>query len=251
MRIAVLADIHGNLAALEAVLGDIGAQRIDRIVDLGDRVSGPLWPGETLERLVALRIPAVRGNHDRQVGASAREGLGLSDAFAFDALDAAQRQSLANLPFRMDVLPGITALHATPENDERYLLDDIRDGQLLRAPVAKIVRRVGATDARIILCGHSHRADLVQLPDGPLILNPGSVGCPAYVDSSGRPHVSEAGSPHARYAILQPDGSPGRGTVEFRAIAYDWPMAARRAEANGRPDWAFALRTGFMPRSKA
>lgn len=251
MRIAVIADIHGNLAALEAVIGDIGEQRIDQVVDLGDRVSGPLWPRESLERLVELRIPGVRGNHDRQVGASAREGLGLSDAFAFDALDAAQRQSLTDLPFLRAVLPGIEAFHATPGSDERYLLDDIRDGQLFRAPVAKIARRVGATDARIILCGHSHRADLVQLPDGPLIVNPGSVGCPAYDDPSGHPHVSEAGSPHARYAILQLDGAPERSTVEFRAIAYDWEKAARRAEMNGRAEWAWALRKGVMPQREA
>ena len=42
----------------------------------------------------------------------------------------------------------------------------------------------------------------IQLPDGPLILNPGSVGCPSYDDPGADPHVSESGSPYARYAVL-------------------------------------------------
>ena len=66
MRIAVLADIHGNLLALEAVLADVAARGgADILVDLGDRVSGPLWPAQTLARLSDLPIVAVRGNHDR------------------------------------------------------------------------------------------------------------------------------------------------------------------------------------------
>lgn len=251
MRLAILADIHGNCLALEAVIADLAGQSIDRVVDLGDRVSGPLWPRETLELLERCGIPGVRGNHDRLAGSVTRDGLGLSDSFAFDALDGKQRESLARLPFRLSVAPGIEAFHATPENDERYLLDSIGEGRLMRADRAKIAARLGETEARIILCGHSHRAELVQLPNGPMIVNPGSVGCPAYHDPTGRPHVSEAGSPHARYAILDLDESPKAPTVKFRAIGYDFEAAARRAEANGRAEWAFALRTGFMPTGKA
>jgi diadenosine tetraphosphatase ApaH/serine/threonine PP2A family protein phosphatase len=88
---------------------------------------------------------------------------------------------------------------------------------------------------------------MLKLPDGgPLVVNPGSVGCPAYADPDGDPpHVSEAGTPHARYAILTLDGSLG-ARVEMIALPYDHEAAARRAEANGRPDWARALRTGLM-----
>jgi predicted phosphodiesterase len=251
MRLGVIADIHGNLPALEAVLADLATQRVDHVVDLGDRVSGPLWPRETLDRLVELGIPGVRGNHDRLAGSTSRDGLGLSDSHAFDALDAPRRQSLADLPVRLTVLPGIEAFHATPDHDERYLLDDMREGRLVRAAPGTIKARLGATDARIILCGHSHRAELIQLPGGPLILNPGSVGCPAYDDPSGQPHVSEAGSAHARYAILELVDSLSVPKVEFRALAYDWEKAAQRAEANGRAEWAFALRHGLMPAAKA
>lgn len=56
MRIAVLADIHGNVLALDAVLDDLRRRGgADLIVNLGDCVSGPLWPRETMERLEALR----------------------------------------------------------------------------------------------------------------------------------------------------------------------------------------------------
>ncbi len=65
--------------------------------------------------------------------------------------------------------------------------------------------------ARVVLCGHSHRPELIRLPDGVLLLNPGSVGCPAYDDPSAPPHVSEAGSPHARYALLEFRHGEGRG----------------------------------------
>lgn len=248
MRLAVISDIHGNVLALEAVLADLERQRIDRVVDLGDRVSGPLWPAETFRRLAALGIEGVRGNHDRIVGENARAGMGPSDVFAHDALGAVEREALAALPFSREFAPGVVGFHATPAHDERYLLDDIVDGRIVRAPLDKITRRLGPPPARIVLMGHSHRPDMVRLPDGTFLINPGSVGDPGYDDSTGQKHVSEAGTPHARYAILDLSGSESMPDVTFRALAYDCERAARRAADNGRPDWAHALRTGFMPR---
>jgi predicted phosphodiesterase len=52
MRIAIIADIHGNLPALEAVLADIEHRTVDRVINLGDCVSGPLWPREVCDRLM-------------------------------------------------------------------------------------------------------------------------------------------------------------------------------------------------------
>src|SRR5262249_29158121 len=98
--------------------------------------------------------------------------------------------------------------------------------------------------ARAVLCGHSHQQHLIQFPDGPLVLNPGSVGCPSYDDPGPDPHVSEAGSPHARYAILTIDEQ--RMSAEMLVVAYDWRAAAARAEKNGRPEWANGLRTGWF-----
>ena len=67
MRIAAVSDIHGNLFALDAVLADIERRAVDLIVNLGDIVSGPLLPSGTAQRLMALRLPTIRGNHERQV----------------------------------------------------------------------------------------------------------------------------------------------------------------------------------------
>src|SRR5262249_4722877 len=76
MRIAVISDIHGNLAALEEVLADIVRRGADVTVNLGDICASPLWPRETFERLEGLNLPTVRGNHDRWVAERPREILG-------------------------------------------------------------------------------------------------------------------------------------------------------------------------------
>jgi predicted phosphodiesterase len=246
MRIAVLADIHGNLLALEAVLHDLERRRPDLVVDLGDCASGPLWPRETMERLVRLGALTVRGNHDRQVSSLAPEQMGPSDRYAYGELTPEQRILLGALPSTRRVAEGILACHATPAKDDLYLVEEIERGRLVRADPEAIAGRLGAVEAKIVLCGHSHRADLVRLADGPMVLNPGSVGCPAYDDASEPAHVSEAGTPHARYAVLELDAGAG-AAVEFFAVAYSHEDAARRAQANGRADWAHALRTGFMP----
>lgn len=247
MRIAILSDIHGNLRALEAVFEDIGRRRVDQVLDLGDRVSGPLWPRETFDEMSRRGIPGVRGNHDRLAGSLSCAGLGASDRHAFEALDAQSRAALAALPFRRIFLPGIEGFHATPDHDDRYLMDDIHEGRLVRAAMSKIERRLGGPRAPILLMGHSHRADVIRLGDGTILLNPGSVGCPAYQDDTGVAHVSEAGTPHARYAILDCAASFENPEITFCMVAYDHDAAARQASANGRPDWAHALRTGWLP----
>jgi predicted phosphodiesterase len=244
-RLAVIADVHGNLPALEAVIADIAQRRIGDVVNLGDCASGPLWPRETCARLMREPWPTVRGNHDRWVAEGTPHGP--SDTHALAELDAAQVRWLGGLApaVRQDA---ITLFHATEEDDTRYLLEDVEGGRLVRAAPARVASRLGpsAVGASVLLCGHSHQPHMLKLPDGPLVVNPGSVGCPAYADPDGDPpHISEAGTAHARYAVLALDGSLG-ATVEMVALPYDHEGAARRAEANGRPDWARALRTGLM-----
>ena len=243
MKLAVIADIHGNLPALEAVLADIARRGVTRIVDLGDCVSGPLWPRETCEVLMARGFPTVRGNHDRWVATLAPSDLGPSDRYTFGALDEAQRQWLGALPAMVRFDDGILAVHGRPGDDNRYLLEDIERGRVVRAPAAKIARRLDGTDAAVVLCGHSHQQHMVRVPGGPLVINPGSVGLPAYRDPDGIAHVSEVGSPHARYALIGDDG--GAMTIELVALEYDHTSAAKRGLANGSPGWEHALATGF------
>jgi putative phosphoesterase len=183
MRLAVLADIHGNILALEAVLSDLAMRKPDLVVDLGDCASGPLWPRETMDRLSELKLPTVRGNHDRQVATLSPDEMGLSDRFAFDQLEEKYRARLKALPFRLNVAPGVLAFHAAPAADDVYLVEEVDGARLVPSHPDAIAKRLGAVDAKLVLCGHSHQARVVQLPGGPIILNPGSVGCPAYEDT--------------------------------------------------------------------
>ena len=243
MKLAVIADTHGNLPALEAVLADIARRGVTQIVDLGDCVAGPLWPRETGELLMARGFPTVRGNHDRWVATLAPADMGPSDRYTYGALDEAQRRWFGDLPATLKVDADSFAVHGVPDDDNRYLLEDIEQGRLVRAPADAIAQRLGRTDAALVLCGHSHQQHMVRLPDGPIVLNPGSVGLPAYRDPTGVPHVSEVGSPHARYALVS--RANGSMTIELVSLDYDHASASKRAAANGSPGWAHALATGF------
>ena len=245
MRIAVIADIHGNLPALEAVLDDIQRRNVDRTINLGDCVSGPLWPREVCDLLMARDDLTIRGNHDRWVSGADPTRMGASDRYAYSQLNQDHRAWLAALPAFAHADHGIFACHGTPTSDNQYLIEDVSEHRLVRANPSTIRERLGDVQARVVLCGHSHQQHLIQLPHGPFILNPGSVGCPSYDDPGADPHVSESGSPHARYAMLT---IGEQVSAELIAVAYDWKAASARAETNGRAEWAYGLRTGwFMP----
>ena len=79
MRIAVVADIHGNVRALRAVMDDLEEVAADRVINLGDTVSGPLEAAETADLLISLAWTTVRGNHDRQLLDRSEAEMGLSD----------------------------------------------------------------------------------------------------------------------------------------------------------------------------
>ena len=246
MRLAVIADIHGNLPALEAVLADLRRRGTDRVVNLGDCVSGPLWPRETMDLLDTLGLPTVRGNHDRWVAETPRERMHASDAFAHDRLtrSAAPRRSV-HCPLGSISATASLPCTAQPRDDNEYLLDDVVDGGLALARPQRIAERLGEMRATVLLCAHTHQARIVRGPRDMLIANPGSVGCPGYVDPTPPAHVSEAGSPHARYAMLT--RASERWSVDLIAIEYDWTSASKRAAENGRPEWAQALATGYRP----
>jgi predicted phosphodiesterase len=244
MRIAVIADIHGNLLALESVLADIEHRAVDRVINLGDCVSGPLWPREVCNLLMGRNDLTIRGNHDRWVARSDPTRMGASDRYAYTQLNQDHRAWLGALPTPTETEHGVLACHGTPNDDNQYLAEEVFDSRLVRAHLATIRERLGDVRARAVLCGHSHQQHLIQLPDGPLVLNPGSVGCPSYDDPGADPHASEAGSPHARYAIITIDER--QISAEMLAVAYDWTAAAVRAEKNGRPEWAYGLRTGWF-----
>jgi hypothetical protein len=78
------------------------------------------------------------------------------------------------------------------------------------------------------------------------VVNPGSVGLPAYENTWAGLHYVETGSPHARYAVIDWDAKAAR--VEFIALEYDWESASKEAAEADRPDWARALATGYALR---
>lgn len=245
MRIAVLSDIHGNLAALDAVLADVARRGCDLAVNLGDILSGPLFPAQTAARLMALELPTIRGNHERQLLEQSSERMGASDAYARTCLDEAQLDWLRALPTELRLNKFVYLCHGTPGSDLEYFLEDVDAGGYHAAAPERVRTRAGAIDAELILCGHTHTPRVVRLDDGRLIVNPGSVGLQAFTWDRPLPHAVENGSPHARYAIVE-RGAQG-WSMESIALAYDWESAARAADQRGRPEWAHALRHGRMP----
>lgn len=244
MRIAVLADIHGNFDALSAVVEDLEAVRPDLVVNLGDSLSGPLKARETADFLMARDWPTVRGNHDRYIVEKAIEEMGASDRAAAGELEQRHRDWLGRLPFNARVDDGVAMFHATPTDDNRYLTERVVDGRSKMRPVDLVQAETAGIDASLILCGHSHLARVMELPDGRCVFNPGSVGQPAYDDVLPSPHVMQAESPHARYGIAERCRAGWR--FSFRALRYDWHAAAALAASRGRADWAHALSTGFV-----
>jgi predicted phosphodiesterase len=255
MRIAFVSDIHGNLPALEAVRAELQRDPVDAVVNLGDIVSGPLWPRETAERLMALAWPTIAGNHERQLLTLPRERMGESDAFAAAALRPQQLDWLRALPPTLRLPGDVWCVHGTPASDLRYLMETTMPDYAPRgspgiraAGAAELRERIGTERAALLACGHSHVPRLAQIDAMPIV-NPGSVGLPAFDDDHVHRHVVEAGSPHARYA--RAESGADRWSVQLCSVAYDHEAAARRAAANERPDWAHALRTGFALRPAA
>ncbi len=227
--IAVLSDIHGNLPAMEAVVADAQARGCTHFANLGDILSGPLWPRETAAWLMERGWPTIAGNHERYLFEPQAPFAGPLDAFARSQCTPAQLGWIAALPVEM-ALPGAWCTHATPGNDEQMLLETILpDGRIVAADEAEIVARLGACRQDLLLHGHSHVPRQVTLADGRRIANPGSVGLPSHL-------ASQPGTAKAQYLILE------KGAVTLLATGYDHECAARRAEANGSPGWARMLR---------
>ncbi len=241
---AVVSDIHGNILALRAVIEDLARRRITKVVDLGDDASGPLWPLETTRLLMSLGWTHAAGNHDRLIAGAPPASLKPSDAFAFSRLGKAEREWLGSHPRIARIEEEIVGFHGTPDDDEGYLVETAESGRVRIAHPDIVLDRLGSLRSPVILCGHTHLQRCLSLPGGGLVINPGSVGLPAYAETENNPHLVESGSPHARYAIVS--GDHGSWSVEFVLLAYEWGRAADKARADGRSDWEQALRTGFM-----
>jgi predicted phosphodiesterase len=239
---AVISDVHGNTWALDAVLEDVRRRGIEDVVNLGDSAYGSLDPAGAVDRLRNAGVSSISGNQDRVIFERSEEGRGSADhRFAMGRLRKQHLGWLEGLP-ALHVAAGVLFCHGTPRSDETYLLEKVtRWGVFLNDDDA-ILEHLRDTEEEVVCCGHSHVPRIARLSDGRLVVNPGSVGLPAYADDSPYPHAMETGSPHARYAVLSRQS--GGWTVEHVSVPYPWRVAATVARRNGREDRARCIETG-------
>lgn len=250
MRIGCLSDIHGNAFALEAVLADASRLAIDRWIDLGDSLYGPLEPLKTWRLLRSIGAVSCAGNEDRLVVEAFDAGSTANATARYTIGDLGREpvEWLRTLPRAVSDPAGIAGCHGTPASDTAYLLEDVSTGRMRLRALESIERDLASVAAPLVACGHSHVPRVVELAGGRLAVNPGSVGLQAYDDDRPRPHVVETGGPEASYAVL---GSlDGRWLVEHRRVPYDHEAAASLARRNGRGDWARWLATGMAGRAR-
>jgi predicted phosphodiesterase len=221
MRIAVLADVHGHLPALEAVLAEVDTAGVDAIVLNGDIATGPM-PGPTLDRLLELgdRVVWVHGNCERELVAAYDGHLDpeLADVarapaeYCASKLSRRHRDRLADLPLSvaLDVtgLGPVRFCHATTRSDTEIVLVD--------SPVDRYRAAFEAATEPTVVLGHTHMP-FDRLADRRRFVNPGSVGMPY-------------GGAGAFWALLGPDVVLRRTPVDaeatavtFRAHAADYP----------------------------
>lgn len=216
MRIAVLADIHGNLPALRAVLNELDQEPVDAIVVAGDVVAGP-FVRETLELLDARREPTrwVRGNSERDAVAI-YDGAPVSDdpagraaAWSAQALDSRWRDELAAWPISF-ALDDVCFCHGSPRRDDEILTRATPDDVLSEA-LADVAEP-------LVVGGHTHQQTVRNVRETLTYANAGSVGMPY----EGRP---------AAFWMIVEDGVPTP-----RETSYDLHEAVRELRTSGYAD---------------
>ncbi|HEV2140631.1 MAG TPA: metallophosphoesterase family protein [Candidatus Dormibacteraeota bacterium] len=215
MKVAVLADIHGNLPALEAVLAEVDVAAPDLVVVCGDVASGPL-PAETIDLLRALPgARFVQGNADRGLVTSFDGGRqsrlpGPAADWAAAQLSREQRDFLASfsatVAVDVDGLGRVLFCHGSPRSDEEMMTSETADERLREF--------MAGVDADVVVCGHTHMP-FDRTSGSVRVINPGSVGMPY-------------GEPGAHWALL---GSE----IEMRRTDYDRNAAAQRIRQSAWP----------------
>ncbi|WP_109212025.1 MULTISPECIES: metallophosphoesterase family protein [Microbacterium] len=235
-RIAVISDVHGNLTALEAVLADIGARGITRIVNLGDNVGKGPRGSPTTERLREVCEVNIRGNWDDFIG---RLGDEEPEEMRWwrDELSAAQREWLGGLPLSHDLLMSgrlIRLFHASAESPHvrvRFRHTDEEFDGMFRATAMT----GDGPEPTVVGYGDVHDA-YIHSRDGRTLFNAGSVGNPL-------------DEPTPSYVILEgvlDTAEPAPFEVRFVRVPYDVDAEVAEAERVGMPQravWAVELRT--------
>ena len=236
MRVAALFDIHGNLPALEAVLAEIRAAGVDRVVIGGDVLPGPM-PRECLDLVLDLEIPAdfIIGNGDRETVA-AIHGMASSavpaafrETMAWNAaqLTDADEQTILGWPLSktlgIDGLGKVLFCHATPRNDTEVFTAGTSDEKL-----RPIFEPLGVN---VVICGHVHM-QFDRMVGATRVVNAGSVGMPF-------------DAPGAYWLMLDSE-------IALRKTHYDLERAAQRVRQTAYPQAeTFATHSILNPPSRA
>lgn len=253
-RLALFSDVHGNLAALDAVLADICEAGVTERYCLGDLIGYGPEPAAVIDRVRSLEIPTVRGNYDDGVGnrrgecgcyyatPAARDDGVASYAFTDAALGDTDAAWLAALPDQLRLEDGgvrVLLAHGSPRKINEYLLPDRTDEQL--------VRLATAADADVVCVGHVHvpyhRA--MTADDGRSVhyVSSGSAGKPKDGDPRacwvelvvGAQADVRSAAPGDDAAGPAGDGLVWVGAIVHR-VAYDTEAVAAAMRAAGLPD---------------
>jgi putative phosphoesterase len=239
MKIGLIADIHGNLFALDAVLAELAAERVDRVVCLGDiALLGPR-PSEVIGRLRSLDCPSVLGNVDalllgHTAADQSDEALTTwSAAQLSDADRAYLRACPMTLEVPLDTSVTLLACHGSP----RSYYEVISAG----TPPAELLAMIAEPRPALMAGGHTHR-QLVRRDAETMFINPGSVGLPGVGPKHPLLELNRTIS-WAEYAVL--DAHNGHLSVNLRRIPLDLDRMFADARASGMPDldWWLSLWT--------
>ncbi len=240
--LAIISDIHGNSTALKEVIKDIKSRGINTIVNLGDSLYGPLDPAGTFSIISENEMISISGNQDRFL----LECLGHETGIP--TLESVKTQLTHDMISWMKMLEFDTIVnnrvyccHGTPQRDSDYLIEQLNEGFIYVRPETELNEILKNIDQSIVVCGHSHVPNLIKAGRF-TIINPGSVGLPAYDDDEPVYHKMENHNPSACYSILEFD--TGGVKIDQVSLPYDFEKAAQLAEKNNRTDWARWIRTG-------
>jgi putative phosphoesterase len=246
-RIAALSDVHGNIVALEAVLTDVAREKPDRIVVAGDLVLNgpePVAVADLLRNLAAEGAAVIAGNTDVAVAdfdfAAAFPWMtdGVPDAI----VDAAEWAHEALGEERVDWLRGLPAERRMRAEDDTLVLvchaspGSQTAGLDQNLDPSVTIERVAPTDARVIVCGHTHMPEVREL-GWKVIVNDGSAG---YVFD---------GDPTASWALIDIDA--GEVTAEIRRTDFDTLGVANAISSRGLAGDVYraaTVRTGKLVR---
>jgi predicted phosphodiesterase len=218
-RIAILADIHGNLPALEAVLEDIAAVGVDEILVGGDLVGRGPQGSAVVRRVRELGLATIGGNHeDYLLGFRRREvpeewwhqEEWAASRFMAAELEESVVEHIASLPFSL-ARDTLRLVHGTPESNRQAIGPwTSRD---------ELSEHLAAVEEPVLVCAHTHRALVAELDHG-LVVNVGSVGLPFNRD------------PRAQYALFH-RGGPHGWRPELRQVPYDREQMFALYESTG------------------